>query len=171
MSAPTPSSPCSCTCGASFRAVTLGLLVFLLGAVATIYLKYRMGATDAYEQQRAAKRVEARLKIEGEAKELLTTSSWVDQAKGTVRIPLEDAMALEVVALKQKQPRAATYRVGAPVPVPASALPAPVAAPAAAPATTAPKTATTSAPAAAPAPAPTATASAPATAQPTAPKK
>lgn len=141
---------CSGSCG-SARWVVFGLLLFLLGAVATIYLKYRMGATDAYEQSRAATRIERRLKIEAEAKELLTTSGWTDQGKGIVRIPLQDAMALEIVALKQKQPRPAAYAVGAAVPIPASALPTP-AAPAVKAATTAVK---------AVAPAPTATTSVP----------
>lgn len=120
--------------GGTARWFVLGLLIFVMGLIATIYLKYWMGPTDAYEQDRAAKRIAARLKIEAEAKDLLTGSGWTDQAKGIVRIPLEDAIALELVVLKQKQPKPA-YAVGAAVPVPASAT---AAAPAAA-ATPAPK--------------------------------
>jgi len=172
MSAITSTSPNIPPRFGTLKWYAFGLLIFLLGVVATVVLIRQMGDTDAYEQERAKKRKEARQKIETEAKELLTKSAWVDQGKGTVRIPLDDAMALEIVALKQKQPRPAAYAVGAAVPVPASATAAPASAPkAAAPATpaapksgapAAAKPAATPAPASTPAPAPAA--------QPTSPK-
>lgn len=159
MSAITSTSPNIPPRFGTLKWYAFGLLIFLLGVVATVVLIRLMGGTDAYEQERAKKRVEARLKIEAEAKELLTKSTWVDQGKGTVRIPLEDAMALEIVALKQKQPRPAAYAVGAAVPIPASATAAPAAAPkAAAPASPA----AAAKPASTPAPVPAA--------QPTSPK-
>lgn len=136
-------SCCSCKCGLAARTVLLGFILFLVGGIGALFLKQGVGTTDTYEAQRAAKRIKTRLEIEAQAKELLTASAWVDQAKGVVRIPLEDAMALEIQALKQKTPHPA-YAVGASVPIPASAT-AP-AAPAA------PATATASTPATQPAP-------------------
>lgn len=174
---PTKSSG-TCECGAAFRMFTLGLLIFLLGIIATLVLKKWMGGTDAFELDRAAKRVEARLAIEAEAKKLLQANDWVDEGKRVVRVPIEQAVAMEIASIKQKQPRPA-YAVGAPVPVPASAAPSKPATPAPAPAAAnaakppTPPTATNAAPATpAAAPAPAATASAPTTPStpPTSPK-
>lgn len=136
----------------------LGMLLFLIGIVATLALKHYMGGTDAYELQRAAKRIEARQAIEGEAKKLLHTNEWVDQGKGVIRLPIEQAMAMEIAAIKAEPPRPAAYTVGAAVPIPASAQPAK---PAAAPIPAA-KGAVKPAPATGTSSAPTATASAPA---------
>ncbi|PAW77238.1 MAG: hypothetical protein B9S32_12100 [Verrucomicrobia bacterium Tous-C9LFEB] len=170
MSAPTSITPNIPPRFGTLKWYVFGLLIFLLGGVATLVLKRQMGGTDAYELERAKKRVEARQKIETEAKELLTKSGWADQGKGIVRIPLEDAMALELAALKQQKPRPAAYAVGAAVPVPASATAAPAPAPkadASKPATpAAPAPAAKGTPAATPAPAPAATPAA----QPTTPK-
>lgn len=116
-------SCCSCKCGSAFRFFVLGLLLFLVGGVLTLAVKCRLQRPDAYEAQRAANRLKIRADLEAQAKELLTTPGWTDQSKGVVRISLEDAMALEIVALKQKTPHAA-YAVGASVPIPGAAAPA-----------------------------------------------
>src|SRR4051794_22001774 len=87
-----------------------------------------------FERKRAANR-ETKLKVLREQDTTaLTTYSWVDQAKGTVRIPIDRAMELTVVELARKKPAPA-----GPIATPAAASPAPataggVATPPAAPA-------------------------------------
>lgn len=122
-----------------------GLLLFAIGCIATFVLVRRMGSTDAYEQERARKRVEARLRIEAEAKERLTRPGWVDPTKNIVRIPLDEAMKQEQAAIQLKTPHPA-YAVGAPVPIPPGAIIPSPAAPVPAP-TTATATATVATPA------------------------
>lgn len=171
MSAPTSITPNIPPRFGTLKWYVFGLLIFLLGGAATLVLKRQMGGTDAFELDRAKKRVEARQKIETEAKELLTKSGWADQGKGIVRIPLEDAMALELAAVKQQKPRPAAYAVGAAVPIPASATaPAPAPAPKADAAKPAPAAKATPAPAPGAAPAATPAPAAAPAAQPTSPK-
>jgi hypothetical protein len=123
---------------ARFLTFFFALIAFTALALMTIFLKQRAGSTDAYENSRAEKRIQVRNRIDTQAKELLTSSAWVDQGKGVVRIPLDVAIQLEIADVKQKTPRAA-YAVGSAGPIPANAtpdatLPSPTPAPAAAPA-------------------------------------
>ena len=105
-----------------------------------------------YNQNRANQRYETLKKVRQAENALLypavdaqgrSHAEWVDQTKGVVRIPIEQAMAEEVDTLKGKQPAAGAEIPGAaPAPAPA-AVPAPPAAttnaaPASAPAKTAP---------------------------------
>jgi hypothetical protein len=78
-----------------------------------------------YDQQRAAQRYDTLNKLRDAAKKTLTTADWVDQAKGTVRIPIEEAMTVEVDTLKG-QPAAVGSEIPAAAP-PAPAKPAPAA--------------------------------------------
>lgn len=165
----------------TLRIILIGLLLFLLGAVATMYVRNHFNRPDEYEAKRVANRIKIRTDLEADAKEKLTKTGWVDQGKGIVRIPLDDAIALEIDTLKTKPPHPAAYAVGAPVPLPPGFAPAPApAAPAATPltstaaktttpATPPPATTTASAPAAAPATTTLAAPTAPTTATPSQP--
>jgi len=97
-------------------------------------------------------REKERIKIREEVlaaakKEQSEGPTWISKEKGTIRLPINEAMALTVDRLKIKKPRAAN-----PIETPAAAP----AAPAAAPVATTPNAAATPAPppVAAPAPAP-----------------
>jgi hypothetical protein len=97
-------------------------------------------------------REKERIKIREEVlaaakKELNEGPAWISKEKGTIRLPINEAMALTVERLKIKKPRAAN-----PIETPAAAPAAP--APATAPAAPAPNAAATPAPPAPAAPAP-----------------
>lgn len=80
--------------------------------------------SDDYEQKRAKAREEKLKTLHEENAKALTTYGWIDKAKGTVRVPIEQAMQLTVADLGQKQPTAA-----GPIATPApQASPAPTAA-------------------------------------------
>jgi hypothetical protein len=100
-----------------------------------------------YDSQRAQDRYDTLAKLRDAANKTLTTADWVDQDKGTIRIPIDEAMSKEIDTLKSKP-----VVMGAVIPGTTPA-PAPAAAPAA-PATDKRTPSTT-----APAPAPTTSAS------------
>jgi hypothetical protein len=102
-----------------------------------------------YDQDRAAKRY-ANLTQTRDAEDKLIhpiggdkkpTAEWVDQDKGLIRIPIEEAMAKEIDTLKA-QPAAAGCEIPGAVPAPAAAPAAPATPPSAgAPSTNAAPTA------------------------------
>jgi len=118
-------------------------IAWLIGTLAAFAIFAAIGGYSArmtniysdYDQDRATQRYET-LKKERQAENALLYpvvdasgqphAEWVDQAKGVVRLPIEQAMAEEVDTLKGKQPAA-----GAEIPGAApKAAPAPAAAPA-----------------------------------------
>jgi len=105
-------------------------LLFLL--IATYSSRMARNATD-YDALRDQERLDILHKQQASDREILTTAAWVDQTKGTVRIPIDEALPQAIAALKAKP-----VKMGAAIPG---------SAPAAAPAAT-----TNAAPAAAPAP-------------------
>jgi len=77
-----------------------------------------------YDQQRADERKATLAKVQHDENALLSTAEWVDQAKGAIRIPIEEAMAREIDTLKGK-PAAMGAAIPPPVPpAPAKAAPA-----------------------------------------------
>lgn len=78
------------------------------------YLRDVTGPSDTSEAERAAKRIAIRQQVEENARKRLTSVGWVDQAKAIAHIPLTDAMALEIEALKKKPVRAANPIAAAP---------------------------------------------------------
>ena len=66
---------------------------------------------------------------------LALTGAWVDKAKGTVHVPIADAMKLVVADLRAKKPAPSSVKVEAPLPMPVadpnSAEPPPAALPSA----------------------------------------
>jgi hypothetical protein len=79
-----------------------------------------------YEQKRAKAREEKLKVARDEDAKALTTYSWMDKQKGTVRIPVQRAMELTVVELAQKKPTAA-----GPIATPEASAAAPTPSPAA----------------------------------------
>ena len=90
---------------------------------------------DEVETKRAAQRLEARTKLDTEAQAKLDSLGWVDKAKGTVHVPIADAMKLVVADLRAKKPAPSSVKVEAPLPMPVadpkSAEPPPAALPSA----------------------------------------
>ena len=90
---------------------------------------------DEVEAKRAAQRLEARTKLDTEAHAKLDSLGWVDKAKGTVHVPIADAMKLVVADLRAKKPAPSSVKVEAPLPMPVadpnSAEPPPAALPSA----------------------------------------
>ena len=88
----------------------VGALV--LFALFALGVQWMLGSGDAasYDEEaiRAKERYDILAKIEEENKTLTTGYGWADQAKGTVRIPLDRAMELTVAKLAaQGEPRPA----------------------------------------------------------------
>ena len=82
------------------------LLFALFALIAFVVVKASPRGSD-YEKKRAKARAE---KLDAALKENLTnltTYAWVDKAKGTVRIPINDAMKLTLAELAQSKPAAA----------------------------------------------------------------
>ena len=106
------------------------LAAFALFAVIGAYsVRMTQDYTD-YDQQRADERKVTLAKVQHDENALLSTAEWVDQAKGAIRIPIEEAMVKEIDTLKGK-PAAMGAVIPPPTP-PASPAPAkPTPAPAA----------------------------------------
>jgi hypothetical protein len=85
---------------------------FVLFALFAAFVLWMLASGDpaSYDEEaiRAKERYDILAKIEGENKALTTGYGWADQAKGTVRIPLDRAMELAVARLAaQGEPRPA----------------------------------------------------------------
>jgi hypothetical protein len=78
-----------------------GILLYSVVTLATIYF----GEKDVVpnEAVRAKNRLEKRLKIQEEGAKKLSTYGWVDQDKGIVHIPIDQAMEQELPVLKQRE--------------------------------------------------------------------
>ena len=110
----------------------LGILaVFALFALIGAYSFRMTNDYASFDQQRAQARYATLAKLRADEDKTLTTSAWIDQDKGTVRIPIQEAMVKEVDTLQAKP-----VAIGQAIP---GATPAPApAAPASAPSTNAP---------------------------------
>ena len=85
---------------------------FVLFALFALAVQWMLGSGDeaSYDEEviRAKERYDILAKIQEENKNLTTGYGWADQAKGTVRIPLDRAMELTVAKLAaQGEPRPA----------------------------------------------------------------
>jgi hypothetical protein len=84
-------------------------VLFALFALGVVWM-LRSGDKASYDEEaiRAKERSDILAKIQEENKALTTGYGWADQAKGTVRIPLDRAMELTVANLAaQGEPRPA----------------------------------------------------------------
>ena len=100
---------------------------FVIFALFALGVQWMLGSGDeaSYDEEaiRAKERYDILAKIEEENKNLTTGYGWADQAKGTVRIPLDRAMELTVAKLAaQGEPRPA-YPVDPNVPLGSSVKP------------------------------------------------
>jgi len=123
----------------------LGTLVaFALFAVIAIYSSRMTWDYPDYDKQRAADRLDTLAKLRAdESKTLNGPADWVDQTKGTVHIPIEEAMAIELDTLKSEAPMiGCEITVAAPAPATTNAAPANAKAPASGATNAAPATAT-----------------------------
>jgi hypothetical protein len=101
-----------------FFAVSLALL--LLFWIATLWLtRWQGGDTEPEEAVRAEFRTKTLAELRADDAKKLESYAWVDRAKGSVQIPISEAMKLVLPGLNQSKPRAA-YPVATPAPVPAA---------------------------------------------------
>ena len=108
------------------------LLFALFGAIAVAIIGPAPRG-DSYEKMRAEARAKKLKDARDEDAKALTTYSWVDKNKGTVRLPIERAMELTRADLANKKPVPA-YAIAMPEPSAApggqaAASPAPTASP------------------------------------------
>jgi hypothetical protein len=124
-----------------YFSVAAVLFIFVVIGFYSVRMAKDTDFTDGYDQQQAAIRLGKLQKMQAADQTTLTTADWIDQDKGTVRIPIAEAMPEEVAVLKAKP-----VAVGSALPVvaPAAAAPSTNAAPAA-PAMTNPAPAATNA--------------------------
>jgi hypothetical protein len=107
--------------------VVLGFVLISLFLVAALTLRGGAEATiDPEEIERDAYRTKTYAEVTAEEAQKLTTYGWVDQASGSVRIPIDKAMKLILADLNDKKP-APAYPVvdNAGDPIPPSILPVP----------------------------------------------
>ena len=110
-----------------------GLWVFFLLAFAGLFLflgvnlwltRWKAGDQEPEEIQRAEFRAQALADLRAEDGVKLETYAWVDRAKGSVQIPIAEAMKLVLGELNNSRPQAA-YPVATPAPVPSTPPAAP----------------------------------------------
>lgn len=107
--------------------VVLSLVLISLFLVAALTLRGGSEATiDPEDVERDAFRTKTYEEVTAEESQKLTTYGWVDQAAGTVRIPIDKAMKLVLADINAKKPTPA-YPVldNTGQPIPPSTLPVP----------------------------------------------
>jgi len=109
--------------------VIAGALILLLVFAFAVKILTGMAAPVPDEDAaRATERAKAREVLDAENKLKLETFAWADKAKGTVQIPIKQAMELTVAELQGKQPQpAGPIATPAPAAAPAPEAPAPAA--------------------------------------------
>ncbi|MFA7344793.1 MAG: hypothetical protein WC003_10845 [Terrimicrobiaceae bacterium] len=94
----------------------LAMLLLLLFCGANLWLtRGRGGDADPEEAQRAELRSKTLAELRADDAKKLESYAWVDRAKGSVQIPIAEAMKLVVAEINKSQPRAA-YPVATPAP-------------------------------------------------------
>jgi hypothetical protein len=104
------------------------LAAFALFVVIGAYSRRMARDYTDYDQDQATQRYATLAQVRHDEQALISTAEWVDQSKGVVRIPIEEAMSREVDTLKA-QPLAMGAELPAavpPAPAPASTHAAPV---------------------------------------------
>ncbi|MDA0292613.1 MAG: hypothetical protein O3A75_00780 [Verrucomicrobia bacterium] len=87
-----------------------GILVLFTLFALFVFWMLRAGDAASFDEEaiRSKERYDILAKVQEENKNLTTAYGWADQAKGTVRIPTEQAMAMAVAKLSaQSEPRPA----------------------------------------------------------------
>ncbi|MFA7232954.1 MAG: hypothetical protein WC076_02465 [Terrimicrobiaceae bacterium] len=97
---------------APFFALAMVLLLLFLGA--NIWLTgWRAGDADPEEVERAEFRAKTLAELQAGNDKKLGSYAWIDRAKGTVQIPIAEAMKLVLPEINATQPHAA-YPVDTP---------------------------------------------------------
>lgn len=81
-------------------------IVVLFAFLAMFYFvqeMYQEYQPQPINQARAQERIKARQELAAETHEALTTAGWVDEARGTVRLPIEVAMVITVQNYQEGQ--------------------------------------------------------------------
>jgi len=105
------------------------LFVLFVAALIALALLHFFRRNSVYDADRAKIRYENLRKLNEANAPKLTEYAWVDKAKGTVQLPVDQAMRIMARELAAKKPTSA-YAIATPAP---AAAPAPAPAPAAAP--------------------------------------
>lgn len=100
------------------------LLILLFWGINKWALHSATSDTDPEEIERSAFRAKTLAELQAENKTKLETYAWVDRSKGSVQIPIREAMELVVTELNAKPPHPAY-----PIAPPANATPASTATP------------------------------------------
>ena len=100
---------------------------FAVFAVVGVYSSRMAENTAGYDDEQATERYAKLAKLQADDTKTLTTAGWVDQDKGVVRIPIDEAMTEEVGLLQAKPVQMGIAIPGAVAP-PADTIPAPAAA-------------------------------------------
>ena len=115
--------------------VIAGGMVLLLIFVLVVRLLTGLAPVPDEDAARAEERAKARADLQAENAKKLEAYAWVDQAKGTVQIPIARAMELVIAELNSQKP-APAGPIATPAPSPETA-PSPEASPGASPSPTA----------------------------------
>jgi hypothetical protein len=110
-------------------------MVLLLIFVLVVRLLTGLAPVPDEDAARAEERAKARADLQAENAKKLEAYAWVDQAKGTVQIPIARAMELVIAELNSQKP-APAGPIATPAPSPETA-PSPEASPGASPSPTA----------------------------------
>ena len=98
------------------------MVMLLLFGGATLWLtRWQRGDADPEEAQRAEFRIKTLAELRADNAKKLETYAWIDRAKGSVQIPITEAMKLVLADINKTRPRAA-YPIATPAP---TATPAP----------------------------------------------
>src|SRR5688500_15554375 len=80
------------------------VLLAIFAVIIVIWIKISSrGVKDDVNERRAAGRIQTREALDKEVHEKLTTTAWVDKAKGVARVPVADAIELTVEDLRKKK--------------------------------------------------------------------
>ena len=116
-----------------FRAI----LVFFLFAVVVLVWFRATPKAESYDKKRAAVRTKLLKELRADDENKLNTYAWIDQKKGIVQIPIDQAMLLVTAELAAKKAHPTTVKVEVPYPAGLQQQPTPAAPAAAAPAASA----------------------------------
>lgn len=98
----------------------LGIVTLtIFAAVIVLWTKAQAPKTDLVETERGTARLQKRQALEKEWAEKLHTVAWVDKAKGTVQVPIDEAIKAVATELKDKKVAKTEVKLPAIVPPPA----------------------------------------------------
>jgi hypothetical protein len=106
-----------------FRTFVWAIFFFFVFALVVVTLVRNTGSGEAYEDKRAGERRTIRQQVITDAQTRLASAAIVDQAKGVVRIPIEDAKKAIVAELKSKPVGPSQVKVDPWLPMPPPADP------------------------------------------------